>query len=151
MLMREGSVLQSLPGCRLEQLSGRCSHHRGGGEPEQAEGTTLALDTLCLTREGTGSMDPEQVGLGSCRTERVSGALGTARPAKQMCRHHGDGERGPQVTRQGWSWKPREGCLRQGPNVSSALGDTVQRQWPRPEEETRDTVGSEERKMARKS
>lgn len=71
MLVREGCVLWSLPGCNrethrlLEQLGGRHGHHQGGRKPEQDERTTLALDTLCLTHEGTGSMDPEPVGLGT--------------------------------------------------------------------------------------
>lgn len=48
--------------------------------------------------------------------------------------------------------RPRvTGCRRQGPNVSSALADVVQGQWPRPAEGTRDSVGSEGRMRARKS
>lgn len=104
-------------------------------------------------------MEPEPGGLGA-DGHRVSGALGTAWPAEQTCRRERPGhaprstrgtERGPQVTRHGWSWKPREGCLRQGLNASSALGDVVQGQGPGPAEETGDTVGGERRKMSRKS
>lgn len=57
--------------------------------------------------------------------------------------HHGDGEKGLRKlgeydggTRQGQSQKPGQeyifGCLRQGLRVSSALGDTIQGQQPRP-------------------
>lgn len=62
-LVREGSVLWLLPGFRLEQLGGRCGHHRGGRKPKQAERTMLALDTPCLTHEGAGPMAPEPVDL----------------------------------------------------------------------------------------